>query len=79
MAGKPARVKLSLGSDSDSHNVSNVGNDSASPSLSRHIDDAVVVTATLYDAAGTRIPDSSLLVKFRAQGPGKLSPSTMAT
>lgn len=57
-AGKAARLVLSL--------------DSADASLSRHIDDVAYVTATLFDAKGTRIPDSTTVVKFRAEGQGDI-------
>lgn len=58
-AGAPARVELAL--------------DHAGISLSKHVDDAVAVTATLVDKEGVRIPDSEALVRFAAEGQGRIA------
>jgi beta-galactosidase len=57
-AGKPARVVLSA--------------DWPNQPLTPDWNDVRYVTATLVDAAGTRIPDSTTLVRFSASGPASI-------
>jgi beta-galactosidase len=57
-AGKPARIVFTA--------------DSPATPLTPDWNDVRTVTATLVDAAGTRIPDSTTVVKFAAMGPASI-------
>jgi beta-galactosidase len=57
-AGKPARIVFTA--------------DSPATPLTPDWNDVRTVTATLVDAAGTRIPDSTTVVHFAASGPASI-------
>jgi len=69
-ARKPARLLLSTGL-SGTH-LTNPPHDEPTPALTPDWNDIAYITATLVDANGTVIPDSTTVIHFAATGPGRI-------
>jgi beta-galactosidase len=69
-AGKPARLLLTTGLAAA--HLTTKPNASPTPALTPDWNDVAYATATLVDANGTVLPDSTVVVHFATTGPGKV-------
>jgi beta-galactosidase len=69
-AGKPARLLLTAGLAAAQLTMK--PEQSRTPALTPDWNDVAYATATLVDANGTVVPDSSTVIHFAATGPGKI-------